>query len=290
MTTLAPSPILPPSLGRRVLAWPLVRIVLATLMVVAPVALVLIVVRQALDKPLRQAWPQLLCTVLCIGAYRLYVHRVEQRRVAELARAGAGAELAGGAVLGALMFTTVTGMLFVSGAFSVGGSNGWSALFAPLAELALVACIEEIVFRGVLYRITERAQGSWAAMAVSAVIFALAHLPNEHITAIGVVCTALAGVMFAAAYLASGRLWLPIGIHFAWNTMSDAVFSLPTSGHPGRGLIQVQTAGPEWLSGGAYGVEASVVTLVLLVAVCAGLLSVAARAGRIVSRAQARAA
>ena len=270
------------------LAWPLVRIVLAMLVTIAPVALVLILVMQTLSKPARQVWPQLLCTVLCVAAYRWYVHRVEQRRTGELARAGAGAELAGGAALGALMFATVVGMLFVSGAFSVTGTNSWTVLFAPLAEMVLVACIEEIVFRGILFRITEQSQGTWWAMAISAVIFALAHAPNEHVTVLAIVCTVLAGVMFAAAYVASGRLWLPIGIHFAWNTMSDAVFSLPTSGHPGRGLIQLQTGGPEWLSGGAYGVEGSAITLMLLAAVCVGLLSVATRAGRIVSRAQAR--
>jgi membrane protease YdiL (CAAX protease family) len=293
MTTPTPSPIpapSPPSLGQRVLAWPLVRIVLAFLMMAVPVALVLVVVQRTLPRELRQVWPQLLCTALCVGAYIVYVRKVERRRVDELARAGAPAELAAGAALGALMFATVVGLLFVSGAFTLTGSNGASALFKPLAEMELVACIEELVFRGVLFRIAAKSLGAWPALLISSALFAAAHLPNEHISAIGVINTALAGLMFGAAYLASGRLWLPIGIHFAWNMMSDGVFSLPTSGHPGRGLLQLQTGGPEWLSGGAYGVEASLVTLMLLATVCTGLLAVAARAGRLDSRAAPSAA
>jgi membrane protease YdiL (CAAX protease family) len=154
--------------------------------------------------------------------------------------------------------------------------------------MVFVALVEEILFRGVLFRIPERSLGSWAALALSALIFALAHLPNEGVTPLAVANTAVAGLMFAAAYLATRRLWLAIGAHFAWNFLSDGVFSLPTSGSPARGLLQGQLSGPEWLTGGAYGLEASVLTLAAYSLATALLLRHALRAGRILTRAEAR--
>jgi hypothetical protein len=135
-----------------------------------------------------------------------------------------------------------------------------------------------------LQRIPERSLGSWGALVLSSVLFALAHLPNEHVTALAVANTALAGLMFGAAFLATRRLWLAIGMHFAWNFLSDGVFALPTSGNPGRGYLQGQLSGPEWLSGGAYGLEASALSFGALALASAFLLRHAIRAGHIVGR------
>ena len=145
--------------------------------------------------------------------------------------------------------------------------------------MVFVAVVEEILFRGILYRLPERALRTRIALIVSSAIFALAHLPNDGVTLLGVVNTALAGLLFAAAYLATRRLWLPIGAHFAWNFVSDGVFSLPTSGHPARGMLQGQLSGPEWLTGGAYGLEASIATFIVMGAATILLLRRAQRAG-----------
>jgi membrane protease YdiL (CAAX protease family) len=144
----------------------------------------------------------------------------------------------------------------------------------------LVALFEEILFRGVLFRVTERSLGSWAAVVISSVLFALAHLPNEGITALAVGSTFVAGVFFAAAYLATRRLWLAVGLHFGWNFVSDAVFSVTTSGHPAKGLLQARLTGAEWLSGGVYGVEGSALTVVVMALGAAYLFRLAAGRNR----------
>lgn len=273
----------PRPLTRRLLAHPLVRLVIGTLAVVVPVALTMALVQQALDKSMRQVWPQLLAALLCAAGYWLYVRKVEQRPVTELSGAGAGREFGLGAAIGATLILCAIGTLFAAGAFQVAGVGRWTALLSPLPELILVALFEEILFRGIIFRIIERSLGSWAALALSSAIFALAHLPNAGITLLAVSVTAVAGLMLAAAYMLTGRLWLAIGLHFAWNFTSDAVFSLPTSGHAARGLLQGQLSGPEWLTGGAYGVEASLVTLVLIGAATLLLLRVAIRRGHLVA-------
>jgi len=267
----------------------LVRIVLGALAVVLPVALTMFLVHQLVEKGMRGLWPQLLAAALCLLGYRFYVRRVERRPMAELAGTGAGRELGAGLLLGSLLFIGVIGAMAMFGAYRVDGTGGWEALLVPLTELVLVALFEETLFRGILYRNLERSLGSWAALAISSLVFGLAHLPNANVTLAGIAVTVVAGLLFGAAYLVTRRLWLPVGMHFAWNFMSDAIFSVTTSGHPGKGILKGQTVGPDWLSGGAYGVEASLVTLVALSAVTVVLLTLARQRGRFLTKTEARA-
>ena len=266
----------------RLLAFPLSRIIIGALAVALPTIVAMILIRQ-LDKPLRQVWPFLLCAALCVAGYALYMRMVEQRRVTELSSAGAGRELGLGAAIGAATFLAVIGAMFASGVFQVVGTNPWGVMIAPFAELIFVALFEELLFRGIVFRIIEKSLGSWLAVLLSSVLFAVGHLPNDGITVLAVAITALAGVMFAAAYMLTRRLWLAIGLHFAWNFMSDAVFSLPTSGHAAKGLLQGQLSGPAWLSGGVYGVEASAVTLVVIGVATVLLLAGAIRRGHVMA-------
>lgn len=266
----------------RLLAIPVSRIVMGAVAVGLPTILAMILIQQ-LDKPLRQIWPFLLCAAMCVAGYALYVRVVEQRRPTELSGAGAARELGLGAAIGAAAFLVVIGAMFASGVFRVAAASSWGVVIAPFAELMFVALFEEVLFRGILFRIIEKSLGSWLSLLLSSVLFAVAHLPNDGITVLAVAVTALAGVMFAAAYMLTRRLWLAIGIHFAWNFMSDAVFSLPTSGHPAKGLLQGQLSGPAWLSGGAYGVEASAVTLVVIGGVTLLLLAGAIRRSHVMA-------
>jgi hypothetical protein len=98
-----------------------------------------------------------------------------------------------------------------------------------------------------------------------------AHLPGE-ISLMGMLVTAAASMAFSAAYQISRRLWLPMGMHFAWNYLFSAVFSVSVSGHEAKGLLHSSMSGPDWLSGGAYGVEASAVALLVWAAAAAILL------------------
>jgi membrane protease YdiL (CAAX protease family) len=256
-----------------------VRILLAAVAVILPVALTLILVHQIPDRSLRIIWPQLVAAALGTAGYLAYVKRVERRAPAELAGPRVAGELARGGALGAGLLLAVLAVLAACGAYRLTGTGEWSALAKPAAEMVLVALVEEIVFRGILFRIIEEARGTVFAFVLSSLLFALAHLPNEAITPLAVANTATAGAMFCAAYLATRRLWLAIGLHFSWNFLSDGVFSLPTSGHAAKGLLRGSLSGPDWLSGGAYGVEGSVLTLAAMALATVWLLR-RARQGR----------
>lgn len=275
------SPVPAAGLGARILRWPVIRILLATLAMALPVAAVLVFANVALEKSMRVAWPQLLAAALCLLGYRFYVMLIEKRVPDELATAGAARETGVGLAWGAALSLGVIGALAAAGAFQVVGNNSWTVVFKPVAELVLVAVFEELLFRAMLLRILQNALGTRWALAISSLLFALAHFPNDGVNVLGLVITVAAGVMFGAAYLQTGRLWLAAGLHFAWNFITGTVFSLPVSGGEAKGWIIGRLSGPEWLSGGSYGLEASAVTLLAVVVVTALLMQRRGAVGRV---------
>lgn len=247
-------------LGKRLLVNPFVRILLAVAASIGTMAL-LLMLSEIVPKPMRVVWPTLLAAAGCLAGYRFYVRKVEQRAPDEAAGPGVLRELGAGFGIGAALAVGVAGVLLLCGALQVQGVGDWRAIFKPLPEQIMVATFEELVFRAILFRIVEQRWGLRIAVVLNVLLFALAHLPNEHISVVAILATAAAGAGLLGVYLLTRRVWIAMGMHFAWNYLFDALMSVPVSGHAARGWIQVVPAGPEWLSGGAYGVEGSVVTL-----------------------------
>jgi membrane protease YdiL (CAAX protease family) len=253
-----------PSFRARLFTHPLLRIVLGVVAVMLPISLTLALIHALVPQPLRVVWPMPLAALLSFLSYRLFTIRIEKRQPTELALPGAAREVGAGIGLGAALGLAVAGVLAVAGEFVITGSSAaWDALLKCLPEQIMVATFEELIFRAVLFRIVDQRWGMRVALAVSFVLFALAHLPNDNISALAVLNTAVVSLTLCAAYMLTGRVWLPIGIHFGWNFLYDGVFAVPLSGHAARGWLQVSLPGPEWLTGGAYGVEASVLTLLV---------------------------
>jgi len=265
MSTTQPVVTSVPSFRRRFFSHPVARMVLGVIATLGPIMLTMMLIDIFIPKPLRVGgWPFLLAAAMSLLSYRWFVRRTEQRHtLAELALPGAAREAGAGVVLGASLGLIVAGLLALAGAFIVTGSNGWPIMLRTLPEQVMVAVFEELIFRAVLFRLIEKRWGVRAALVSSFVLFALAHLPNEGVSVLAVVITGVAGTTLSAAYLLTRRLWLPIGLHFGWNYLFDGVFAVPVSGHAARGWLQVSMPGPEWLSGGHYGVEASTATLLV---------------------------
>jgi len=261
----------------RLMAYPLVRIVLGMVLTFAAVPLVMGIASQLVAKPYRILWPQLLAAVLVWCGYRFYVRRIEKRQPLELALPGMGRELGRGLLLGAglVVFTFV--VLAVLGVYQISGVNALGVvLLLPLAELVLVGMAEEMMFRGILFGVTARALGSKAAIVISSLVFALAHLPNDGFSLLAIVAIAAYGVLQAALYMRTRRLWVCIGTHVGWNYCVSQVFSSTVSGHAATdGLLRGELVGKAMLTGGAFGVEASLVTVLLISAVAAWVLRLA---------------
>ena len=268
---------------RRVLRHPLARMLAASLAMFLALALSFAVTEVLLPKDMRVAWPNLVAALACALGYWAYARGVEQREVTELSGTGALAEWTGGAGLGVLLALLTLAPLWGFGIYRVEGWGNAFPLIKQIPEMVLVSVFEELLTRGVIFRIAEQAWGTRRALAFSTVLFVAAHLPGE-ISLTGVLVTAAASIAFTAAYQLSQRLWLPMGMHFAWNYLFSAVFSVPVSGHEAQGWLQGSMSGPAWLSGGVYGVEASAAALLVWAVASALLLRRAHRRGRFMPR------
>jgi uncharacterized protein len=276
-----PSPV--PTRWRRILTFPPVQIVVAILFIAVPFAIVSTPFNLFVtDKPLRRAGAALL-TAVVLGAYWGYVRIMEKRAVTELSGRHAVRELGAGLVLGALLFSVTIGILAAVGVFQTTGNNGWLIMLASVPGFILTGVFEEVLIRGIVFRILERWLGSWLALAISAVIFGFLHLLNPGATLLNAAAISIeAGVLLAGAFMLTRRLWLCIGIHIAWNFTQGGVFSVAVSGGESKGLLQSRMVGPDWLTGGTFGAEASVVALLVCAAAGIALVVLAIKKGNVV--------
>lgn len=214
-------------------------------------------------------------------AYWLLVRTIEGRRIDELAPRKAIPHLALGLIGGALLFSLVVGTLYALGAFVVDGVNHDVAWLGPILVTGVGAGVgEEIISRGVLFRIVEEGLGTWASLLVSAAFFGGAHAWNPGATAWSAIAIALeAGLLFGLLYNLTRSLWLCMGVHAAWNIAQGPFYGIPVSGFQQRGLLASHMQGPDWLTGGSFGAEASVVALCICSIATAVCLAVAVRRG-----------
>jgi len=179
-----------------------------------------------------------------------------------------------GVGIGCGLMTVVVGVQAALGAVHYAGV-GPAPLAALRNALSLVvpfvvwAALEEVLFRGYAFQRLVDSVGSLAAIALLSVVFAAGHFGTPGATWVSTANTVLQGALFAVAYLRTRALWLPIGLHFAWNYAMMVVLSLPLESirmELGEPLFRAELVGPAWLSGGAYGPEGSLALTVLATA------------------------
>ena len=167
--------------------------------------------------------------------------------------------------IGILFFVLVTGCIALAGCYKVTGmGNDWNALTRALFLFLVVAVGEEVLFRGIVFRMMDQRWGTPVALIVSALIFGFVHITNENATVWSSVAIAVeAGLLLGAAYKWAGNLWVPIGIHWSWNFFQGPVFGFAVSGNGTPSLITPVIQGSDWLTGGSFGAEASIPAFVL---------------------------
>jgi CAAX protease family protein len=265
----------------KVLQSPVIRIVLAILFiglgtVIGQIILnllrsILSIANPALANILAFA----IITPIVYFAYALYVRWIEKREVVELGFSDAWQELALGALVGFGLLTIIMVLLWILGFYRVTGIEfNLLTLLGTLLGAFVSAIVQELIFRAVIYRITEEWLGIWWALGISAALFGLIHLSSDGATLFSALAVALqAGVILAAAYALTHRLWMALGLHMAWDFANDGIFGVGVAGQSGqsiKGLLQASLSGPPSLTGGALGVEASIISLVIML--LAGLL------------------
>jgi membrane protease YdiL (CAAX protease family) len=248
-----------------------------------------------------QIWPEMLfkgegpsravATLgLCVAGYGLYAgltRLAEGRWPSELALRPVVAELLIGLAVGAVMLSVVVGLLAVFGLYQVIGpraASPWGMITVGVSS----GFMEELVLRAIVLRLLMRAFGAWPALTLSAALFGALHLANPHATPVAAVAIAVeAGLMLAAFYMLTGRIWMSVGVHAAWNFTQGWVWGARVSGLPVRDSLYLsapRAGAPVWLSGGAFGPEASVPAMVVGTAVAILVLAWAWRKGNFRAR------
>ncbi len=223
---------------------------------------------------------------LSLAGYGWVVRRTEHRAPEEIALKGAAPAFGRGALIGVGMFAAVILNIAFLGGYEVRGWGSVGGAVALLGFMAAAVVSEELLFRGVLFRIVEQRIGTWLSLVLTGVLFGASHLFNPHATLWGAIAIAIeAGFMLAAVYAATRNLWVPIGVHFGWNYAQGGIFSTSVSGTDApKGLLDSVTSGPSLLSGGEFGPEASAYSVLAGVAVTVVFLWLAQRRGTIVPR------
>ena len=199
----------------------------------------------------------------------LFLRFVEHRSVATIGLPAGRPWCIGislGLLLGAIVPVGVAGLLWVGGHATIQPSRLPAAdllrATLPMAGATLLlSSWEEIAYRGYPLQLLNEIGGVWFGTTLAGIAFGLTHAGNAGANPLGLGNTALNGVLLGWVVLRSGSLWLACGYHTGWNLAASMVLGMRDSGISAPGsLFTTALAGPAWLSGGAYGFEASVLT------------------------------
>ena len=194
-----------------------------------------------------------------------------------------------------LLFGAVLGMVLMAGIFLAELSMGWvtvtetlhtvrpgnSFVLSLIVFAVLFACVgfsEELLARG--YQLTNLAEGfnfnaigpkkaALIGLLLSSLLFGAMHFGSPDASAGSIAILVTIGLIWGLAYLWTGRLAIPIGLHIAWNLFQGNVFGFPVSGTTFSSeivsFISLEQSGPELWTGGSFGPEAGLIGLCAIV-------------------------
>ncbi len=214
----------------------------------------------------------ILAATVALLAYIFLFRFYEKRNIEELSTSGFLRNILTGMLTGFIILSLVILIMFLGSAYHVTTVNPVSYLLPALGIALSSGVFEELIFRGIIFRITESRLGSIWALLISSSVFGFAHLGNAGSTLFSALAiTVEAGILLGAAYLFSKNLWLPIGLHFAWNFSEGGIYGAIISGSGlNKTWLSAKISGPELLTGGAFGPENSIQAVLL--GLCAGIL------------------
>lgn len=229
--------------------------------------------------------PAVLASAAAVAVYWAVMRLVARRRTPELTTRRLVTELSLGAGIAVGLLSVSVGIIALAGGytFTFDGAAGLSALPALVAIAIGAGVTEELLFRGIALQAIERLTGSWVALAITAAAFGLVHALNPAASLwTTIAISAEAGLLMGAVFLWRRNLWAAIALHATWNGLVQAL-GVPVSGHTDPGLLVATVSGPTWLTGGAFGIEASIVPVILSLAITTMVLIRARRSGNLIS-------
>lgn len=222
--------------------------------------------------------------LVAIGLYGALVIFGERRELKEFALREAPVELLAGLAIGALLIAAAIGAMWAVGAVTI-AAQPMDGASRAISFAIQTGVLEEISLRLIVFRLLWRAFGLTAALVLSALLFGALHIVNPNASWFAALCIAVeAGVMLAAFYVLTGRIWVAIGVHAGWNFTQGWIFGAPVSGtnffEGGPLTVQATPGAPHILSGGGFGPEASLAGLLIGTAAGVATLWLAWRQGK----------
>ena len=239
----------------------------------------------SISKEEKILWVGIAVALLSVSTYVFLFRFYEKRNIIELSTKKLTQNLLVGISLGVGLQSLTILVIYLKGGFTVSSVNSIILVLPSFVMAFTSAIFEEILFRGIVFRITEEKLGSYWALFISALIFGAMHLANPHSSVLASLGLAIqAGLLLGAAYIYARNLWFPIAIHFAWNFMQSGIFGVSTSGNSmGKSLLTTKINGAEWFTGGLFGPEGSIQATVFCLIAAVVLILMSHRQQKIAS-------
>ena len=277
------------NLAYKILHFPLTKIVIGFIVIGLTMSLGAEGIRKildmtALDDVYSNLITGILQALLALIAYQYLYQFYEKRKITELSKKRLAKNLFLGLLIGVGLQSLTILVMYLNGNFSIISVNPFLLILPSLTMAFTSAITEEVLFRGVLYRLTEEKLGSYIALLISGLIFGAMHYSNPNSSLGAALGLAIqAGLLLGAAYIYSKNLWVPIALHFGWNFAQSGIYGASTSGYSlNASLLTTKIEGAEWITGGAFGPEGSVQATVFCLMVTIILMVLSHRQNKII--------
>lgn len=256
---------------QKVIQFPLIRLIII-LIFLAPPYLIITVVRRTLiayvDETSALYLGYFFDLVLIISlalVYYIYTSAVENRKAYEFSFNKFGWELGAGALLGFSIIAFFVALISLLGYYKIEEFNSFGNVVFMFFTQLKVGFLEELMFRVILFKLTEELIGSWSAIALQGILFGFAHAGNPNASIYSTFALILSfSIFFGAGYMMTRRIWFIMGFHWSWNFFQAGIFGMNNSGNSQPGLITPIIEGPVWLTGGEWGPELSLFSIAVL--------------------------
>jgi membrane protease YdiL (CAAX protease family) len=271
---------------RWIVEHPLVAMLIALVMFAAAITVANLIDKllPPMDKQAQLTVRSVIAVALLIGVYKFGMARLGEhpRDDLPLDRTATGLPL--GFLFAVALFSVVVGVAALIGVYRIVGLGDTSQLFVAMISLAIMpGFLEELLFRGILFRWLEDFGGSWLALALTSILFGAGHIFNPGATWFSSIAIAVeAGILLGGAYMLTRNLWMAMGLHAGWNFTQGEIYDVPVSGLDQAGLVTARMSGSDLMSGGSFGLEASPIALVRATGAGVVLVVMAVRAGHTV--------
>jgi len=226
-------------------------------------------------------WVQMATSVLVVWAgmwaYRQYCRRIEGREPFELGTDGWRTEFLLGTTMGMGMILIIVGILYAAGAYTVDSFGSPFVLLVRIFRYGQGSFLEDILFTIIMFRLLEEFAGTTVAYIGISLLFGWMHLWNDNSTYLTSLYIAIQEVTILAPFILTRRLWMTWAVHFGWNYAQTGIFGLNNSGMEHGGFLVPAINGPDWLTGGSFGIEASAVGILINLVVGIPLMILAFR-------------